>query len=819
MTFSYCISLKEVTLPFTPNDADGNMTYLQMGYEAFTHLHSLEKLTVYSNIAYMANAFYDVPALKEANFYGYLGNVNEFTLSAAKELTILNFYGDIGQFGETTIEDWGFMVMREDSATCADLPKLKEVHFYGNVDTIGGFAFSMCPLLESVVFHKNLNKIEAYVSADSTKLLKYTASDDNEYLVNGECGVMYNKEMTKLFTPSCWDYDGEYVLPETITELNESAFGQAETAIRSVVIVSLITEEGVQTTANKSYGTCKLEKPLLKKITLHDQITEFPIAMMFGLTNAQLEYSGTITNIGRRALNNTDVRELVFTEDLLTVGAYAFGNCDKLTKIVLPDNVEFLNEEGGVSEDAFSNMFTGCTSLVEFRIPSTITTLYYGVFEGCTSLETIDLNNVTRISQGRNSFKDCTSLKNMIGIEKVEYIGEGSFNNCTSLTTLNLSNCYEIGEDAFNNCISVESLTLSTSLTTLGSFAFANCTSLKEVVIPNGVEGIDVASSFVGCTGLENFEIHNLDYDSFDGIVYSKDLSELVLFPAGKLLDTYKVLEQTIRIGDYAFASNKYLMNIDLTNVEEIGNNSFEKANVIAVKAANLKYVYPQAFRDATNLVKIDLNMIEELGFKAFANTGLEEVIMPNNLTYIEEQVFANCDNLRRVVISNDCCNFDYSNIFYQSYHIEEIVVEDLNKYYLYENGVLYNSTKTVLYAYNDKSSSEFVIPEGVEKIALNAFYQNTTLEKVVLPSTLKAIGDKAFYGCTSLKTFVFLSNTAPALEGLYQEGMLYPYANFVDYIELVPENGLEVTIYYNGDESYQTIIWQSYFKNYEVIE
>ena len=819
MTFSYCISLKEVTLPFTPNDADGNMTYLQMGYEAFTHLHSLEKLTVYSNIAYMANAFYDVPALKEANFYGYLGNVNEFTLSAAKELTILNFYGDIGQFGETTIEDWGFMVMREDSATCADLPKLKEVHFYGNVDTIGGFAFSMCPLLESVVFHKNLNKIEAYVSADSTKLLKYTASDDNEYLVNGECGVMYNKEMTKLFTPSCWDYDGEYVLPETITELNESAFGQAETAIRSVVIVSLITEEGVQTTANKSYGTCKLEKPLLKKITLHDQITEFPIAMMFGLTNAQLEYSGTITNIGRRALNNTDVRELVFTEDLLTVGAYAFGNCDKLTKIVLPDNVEFLNEEGGVSEDAFSNMFTGCTSLVEFRIPSTITTLYYGVFEGCTSLETIDLNNVTRISQGRNSFKDCTSLKNMIGIEKVEYIGEGSFNNCTSLTTLNLSNCYEIGEDAFNNCISVESLTLSTSLTTLGSFAFANCTSLKEVVIPDGVEGIDVASSFVGCTGLENFEIHNLDYDSFDGIVYSKDLSELVLFPAGKLLDTYKVLEQTIRIGDYAFASNKYLMNIDLTNVEEIGNNSFEKANVIAVKAANLKYVYPQAFRDATNLVKIDLNMIEELGFKAFANTGLEEVIMPNNLTYIEEQVFANCDNLRKVVISNDCCNFDYSNIFYQSYHIEEIVVEDFNKYYLYENGVLYNSTKTVLYAYNDKSSSEFVIPEGVEKIALNAFYQNTTLEKVVLPSTLKAIGDKAFYGCTSLKTFVFLSNTAPALEGLYQEGMLYPYANFVDYIELVPENGLEVTIYCNGDESYQTIIWQSYFKNYEVIE
>ena len=819
MTFSYCISLKEVTLPFTPNDADGNMTYLQMGYEAFTHLHSLEKLTVYSNIAYMANAFYDVPALKEANFYGYLGNVNEFTLSAAKELTILNFYGDIGQFGETTIEDWGFMVMREDSATCADLPKLKEVHFYGNVDTIGGFAFSMCPLLESVVFHKNLNKIEAYVSADSTKLLKYTASDDNEYLVNGECGVMYNKEMTKLFTPSCWDYDGEYVLPETITELNESAFGQAETAIRSVVIVSLITEEGVQTTANKSYGTCKLEKPLLKKITLHDQITEFPIAMMFGLTNAQLEYSGTITNIGRRALNNTDVRELVFTEDLLTVGAYAFGNCDKLTKIVLPDNVEFLNEEGGVSEDAFSYMFTGCTSLVEFRIPSTITTLYYGAFEGCTSLETIDLNTVTRISQGRNSFKDCTSLKNMIGIEKVEYIGEGSFNNCTSLTTLNLSNCYEIGEDAFNNCISVESLTLSTSLTTLGSFAFANCTSLKEVVIPNGVEGIDVASSFVGCTGLENFEIHNLDYDSFDGIVYSKDLSELVLFPAGKLLDTYKVLEQTIRIGDYAFASNKYLMNIDLTNVEEIGNNSFEKANVIAVKAANLKYVYPQAFRDATNLVKIDLNMIEELGFKAFANTGLEEVIMPNNLTYIEEQVFANCDKLRRVVISNDCCNFDYSNIFYQSYHIEEIVVEDFNKYYLYENGVLYNSTKTVLYAYNDKSSSEFVIPEGVEKIALNAFYQNTTLEKVVLPSTLKAIGDKAFYGCTSLKTFVFLSNTAPALEGLYQEGMLYPYANFVDYIELVPENGLEVTIYCNGDESYQTIIWQSYFKNYEVIE
>lgn len=88
---------------------------------------------------------------------------------------------------------------------------------------------------------------------------------------------MYNKEMTKLFTPSCWDYDGEYVLPETITELNESAFGQAETAIRSVVIVSLITEEGVQTTANKSYGTCKLEKPLLKKLLYMIKLQSFQL--------------------------------------------------------------------------------------------------------------------------------------------------------------------------------------------------------------------------------------------------------------------------------------------------------------------------------------------------------------------------------------------------------------------------------------------------------------------------------------------------------------------------------------------------------------
>lgn len=818
MTFSYCISLKEVTLPETPNDGDDNMTYLKMGYESFTHLHSLEKLMVYANIEYMANSFSDVPALKEANFYGYLGNVNEFTLSAAKELTVLNFYGDVGQLGETTIDDWGFMVMREDSATLADLPKLKEVNFYGNVDTIGGFAFSMCPLLENVIFHKNLNKIEAYVSADSTKLLKYTASDDNEYLINGDCGVMYNKEMTKLFTPSCWDYNGEYVLPETIVELSESAFGQAEAAIRSVNIVSSFTEEGVQTNINKSYGTCKLEKPLLKKITLHDKITEFPIAMMFGLTNADLEYSGIITNIGRRALNNTGVRELVFTDDLLTIGAYAFGSCDKLTKVVLPDNVEFVNEEGSVSEDAFNYMFTECKALKEFRIPSTITTLYYGAFEGCSSLETVDLNNVTMISQGSNSFKDCINLKNIIGIENVEYIGEGAFMNCTSLKMLDLGNCYEIGKDAFNNCTSIENIVLSTNLTTLGSFAFANCTSLEEVVIPEGVEGIDVTSSFVGCTGLVNFEIHNGDYDSFDGIVYTKDLSELVLFPAGKLLDTYKVLEQTTRIGDYAFASNKYLINIDLANVEEIGNNSFESANIVTVKSTNLKYVYPQAFKDTINLVYIDLDMIEELGFKAFENTGLEEVIMSNNLMYIEEQVFANCDNLRKVVISNNCCNFDYSNIFYQSFNIEEIIVEDFNKYYLYENGVLYNSTKTVLYAYRDSSNSEFIIPEGVEKIALNAFYQNTILERVVLPSTLKAIGDKAFYGCTSLKELVFLSDKAPALEGLYQEGIYYPYANFVDYIELVPESGLEITIYYNGDESYQTIIWQSYFKNYEVI-
>ena len=100
-------------------------------------------------------------------------------------------------------------------------------------------------------------------------------------------------------------------------------------------------------------------------------------------------------------------------------------------------------------------------------------------------------------------------------------IGYYAFANCSSLASIIIPDGVTlIGEGAFALCTSLTSITIPDSVTSIGDSAFYGCTSLTSVIIGNGVTSIG-DSAFYGCTGLTSITIPSsvtsIEYYAFRG--------------------------------------------------------------------------------------------------------------------------------------------------------------------------------------------------------------------------------------------------------------------------------------------------------------
>ena len=136
---------------------------------------------------------------------------------------------------------------------------------------------------------------------------------------------------------------------------------------------------------------------------------------------------------------------------------------------------------------------------------------YNGSAEKVDIPEKIDGKSVTRI--GANAFEYCASLTNVAIPNGVTNIGYGAFYHCTSLT----------------------SITIPGSVTNIDGYAFSYCTSLTSIAIPSDVTSIG-GWAFDGCTSLTaiNVATGNQNYVSVNGVLYNKDKTTIMRYPAGK---------------------------------------------------------------------------------------------------------------------------------------------------------------------------------------------------------------------------------------------------------------------------------------------
>ncbi|HQL88935.1 MAG TPA: leucine-rich repeat domain-containing protein, partial [Lentisphaeria bacterium] len=180
----------------------------------------------------------------------------------------------------------------------------------------------------------------------------------------------------------------------------------------------------------------------------------------------------------------------------------AFSDCSGITSIVIPDNVT------GIGAGAF----LCCSSLISAVLPDSVTSIGAGAFFWCSRLSSIVIPR------------------------SVTSIGDLTFSKCENLTSVVLpGGVTSIGAVAFYKCSRLSSIVIPDSVTSIGNGAFSGCTRLTSVVIPASVTSIGV-SPFADCSTLAEIVVEsaNPSYSSCGGILFDKNQTTLIQYPAGK---------------------------------------------------------------------------------------------------------------------------------------------------------------------------------------------------------------------------------------------------------------------------------------------
>ena len=334
-----------------------------------------------------------------------------------------------------------------------------------------------------------------------------------------------------------------------------------------------------------------------------------------------------------------------------------------------------------------------------------------------------------------------------------------------------------IGEFAFKDCTGLTSVTIPTSVTSIGEEAFRCCTGLTSVTIPNSVTEIGY-SAFGGTPWYNNQP---------DGVVY---IGKVAYEFKGEMASgtAINIKEGTVSISGYAFYGCTGLTSITIPNsVTSIGEFAFSGCTGLTSVTipSSVTSIGKSAFSGCTGLTSVTIpNSVTSIGKSAFSGcAGLTSVTIPNSVTTIGWSAFEGCTALTSVTFNaTNCKSPDRTyEAWFQDCPLTSLVIGNDVKsipaclaYYQTRltTVTIPNSVISIgWYAFEGCTGlTSVTIPNSVTEIGYSAFYGCTGLTSVTIPNSVTTIGESAFYGCTAL-TSVTIPNSVTSIGRFAFEG------------------------------------------------
>lgn len=321
--------------------------------------------------------------------------------------------------------------------------------------------------------------------------------------------------------------------------------------------------------------------------------------------------------------------------------------------------------------------------------------------------------------------------------------------------------------------VSIPNVINGRNVTKISSTAFNNRIYLESVNIPSNIKVIE-EGAFRGTWRLVevNVDSANTAYTSDKGIVYTKDMTELVVHPT-KAGTSYTCPATLKKIGAYAFADTKDMgiTSINLNNgLEVIGKKAFYMNETLQsiTLPETLKRIEDGAFYGPIYMddesewispqgVITNINLpesLEYIGEMAFANQYFKNTFtLPNHLKEIGAYAFVNCTAITKVIIGKGLEKIGY-NAFSGCTGILDIGVASGCENFTVVDKVLYTKDMKKLVLCPSGRTEALEVPSGVTELGDCAFYMVDQLEGLTLPDTLVKIGEECFAQTYEIASF-----------------------------------------------------------------
>ena len=334
-----------------------------------------------------------------------------------------------------------------------------------------------------------------------------------------------------------------------------------------------------------------------------------------------------------------------------------------------------------------------------------------------------------------------------------------------------------------------DELVFFTGLTRIEDGAFAGCTRLTSVIIPETVEYIG-ADAFNGCTGLTSITINSDTPPEIGTDAFANTGDCPILVPEGAVEAFVAAWPQyEYRIDGMQPLTQIWYVTSDgnpvtMTSTDGFGaqvvSNEYADGKGILTFDGIITSIGDTAFSGCQNLTEISLpGRVTRIGCDAFYDCGLTGLDFPDSVTRIDEWAISSCPQLEDIFIPANISYVGYGNFAYCN-GVKTLSVDPDNPVYDSRNdcnAIIETATHKLItgcqntlipesvrvintFAFGGcESLRHITIPEGVKRIAWRAFSDCSGLEELVLPGSLLNLGVGVFERCTSLKEVTIPEN------------------------------------------------------------